>query len=49
MENMKLGVVVGMVCIIEECKVGLDGLKDKYREVVVNGLMGKKIFKWKVK
>lgn len=39
-ENMKLGVAAGMVRTIEECKAGLDGLKDKYREVAVNGPTG---------
>ena len=48
-ENMKLGVAAGMVRTIEECKAGLDGLKDKYREVAVNGPTGKKIFKRKAK
>ena len=48
-ENMKLGVAAGMVRTIEECKAGLDGLKDKYREVAVNGPTGEKIFKRKAK
>lgn len=43
--NMKLGIAAGMVRTIEECKAGLDGLKDKYRDVAVNGPTGKKLFK----
>ena len=44
-KNMKLGVAAGMVRTIEECKAGLDGLKDKYRDVALNGPTGKKLFK----
>jgi len=39
-ENMKLGVAAGMVRTTEECKAGLDGLKNKYRDVAVNGPTG---------
>lgn len=38
---MRLGVEVGMVCLIDECKVGLDGLKNCYIDVVFNGVIGK--------
>lgn len=44
-ENMKLGVNTGMVRTVIECKAGLDGLKDKYRNVAVNGPTGKKFNK----
>ena len=44
-ENMKLGIAAGMVRTIEECKAGRDGLKNKYRDVTVNGPTGKKLFK----
>lgn len=40
---MRLGVVIGMVCMIEECKVGLDGLRGVFREVDIDGLVGKEI------
>lgn len=40
---MKMGVVVGMVWIIEECKVGFDGFRGVFREVVVNGFKSKEI------
>lgn len=42
-ENMKLGVAAGMVRTVVECKAGLDGLKDKYRDVAFNGPTGEKI------
>lgn len=41
---MKLGVVFGMVCIVEECKVGFDGLRGVFCDVDVNGLVGKEIY-----
>lgn len=41
-ENLKLGVAAGMVRTVEECKAGLHGLKNKYRDVAVNGPAGNK-------
>ena len=42
-ENMKLGVAAGMVRTVEECKAGLDGLRGAFRDVDVNGPVGKEI------
>lgn len=42
-ENMKLGVAAGMVRTVEECKAGLDGLRGAFRDVDVNGPIGKEI------
>lgn len=42
-ENMKLGVAVGMVRTVEECKAGLDGLRGAFRDVAVNGPKGREI------
>ncbi len=40
-ENMKLGVAAGMVRTVYECQAGLDGLKNAYKDVAVNGPTGK--------
>ncbi|XP_020600943.1 uncharacterized protein LOC110040092 [Orbicella faveolata] len=42
-ENMKLGVAAGMVRTVEECKAGLDGLRWAFRDVDINGPVGKEI------
>lgn len=38
--NMRLGVEAGMVRSIDECKAGLDGLKNRYTDVAFNGATG---------
>lgn len=39
--NMKLGVQVGMVRSVAECKAGLDAFKNTFRDVAVSGPTGK--------
>lgn len=40
-ENMKMGIDVGMVRNVEGCKAGLDGIRDKYLEISLHGEQGK--------
>ena len=40
-DNMKLGVEAGMVRTAGECKAGLDGFKNQFRNIDVNGPRGK--------
>lgn len=40
-DNIVIGVKVGMVCFLIDCKVGFDVFKEKYFEIVkVNNLLG---------
>jgi len=39
-DNMKLGVEAGMVRTAGECKAGLDGFKNQFRDIDVNGPTG---------
>ncbi|XP_031561184.1 uncharacterized protein LOC116297157 [Actinia tenebrosa] len=39
-ENMKMGIKIGMVRNVEGCKAGLDGIKDQYLEISLHGKQG---------
>lgn len=42
-ENMKMGIEIGMVRNVEGCKAGLDGIKDMYLEISLHGQQGNKL------